>query len=153
MLFVENSGSATGDGVRIDRNAAIPYSREALRHDLARIREAWEDCRASRERDAIYDYLEAVYGLVAWWRADRKANGRARRALLLSHMPLMPRENAFAAVIRCTADCRKVDKRTRSKWSRAMRYAAKHKPLARSLRWFIKKNGGINRCAARFARH
>jgi hypothetical protein len=34
------------------------------------------------------------------------------------------REDAFAAIIRRTADPAKADKRTRSKWSRVMRCAA-----------------------------
>jgi hypothetical protein len=55
-------------------------------------------------------------------------------------------------VILCTADHDKVDDRTRSKWSRALRYAAEYNDLDESLRDFIQRKGGINRCAARFAR-
>ena len=44
---------------------AVPYSREAIRQDLDRLRGAWEDAQASRDRNAIYGYLTAVYGLVA----------------------------------------------------------------------------------------
>ncbi len=44
---------------------AVPYSSEALRQDLQRVRDAWADCQASRDRNAIYGYLTAVYGLVA----------------------------------------------------------------------------------------
>jgi hypothetical protein len=58
----------------------------------------------------------------------------------------------FAAVILYTADRDQVDDRTRSKWSRALRYAAEHKDLNEPLRDFIKRNGGINSCASRFAR-
>jgi hypothetical protein len=49
---------------------AIPYTSEALRQDLQRVRDAWADCQASRDRNAIYGYLSAVYGLVAWWTAE-----------------------------------------------------------------------------------
>jgi hypothetical protein len=55
-------------------------------------------------------------------------------------------------VIFCTADPKKVDHRTRSKWSRVLRYAAEYKNLEESLATFIKRKGGINKCAARFAR-
>jgi hypothetical protein len=42
------------------------------------------------------------------------------------------------------------DKRTRSKWSRVMRYAAVYKPdAAEALDEFIRRKGGINACAAR----
>jgi len=40
----------------------------------------------------------------------------------------------------------------RSKWSRALRFAAEYKDLDEQLRNFIKRKGGINKCAARFAR-
>ena len=59
----------------------------------------------------------------------------------------------FAAVIYCTADTEKVDYRMRSKWSRVLRYAAEFKDLDEPLGDFIKRKGGINGCASRFARH
>ena len=64
----------------------------------------------------------------------------------------MPARNSFAAIIRCTADPAKADKRTRSKWSRALRYAVAHKPDSEAFDQFIKRKGGINACAARFSR-
>jgi hypothetical protein len=62
------------------------------------------------------------------------------------------REDPSAAVIRCTADPANVDKRTWSKWSRVMRYAALYKPDSEPLDQFIRRKGGINECAARFTR-
>jgi hypothetical protein len=113
---------------------AIPYSSAALRQDLERLRGIWDDCQASRDRNAIYE-------------ADR-----ARRALRMQRLKVSDREEPFAAVIRCTADPAKADKRTRSKWSRVMRYAAAHKPSDEPLGRFIRRKGGINACAARFSR-
>jgi hypothetical protein len=55
-----------------------------------------------------------------------------------------------AAVIPCTADPAKADKRTQSKWSRALRYAAAYKPDSEPLDQFIGRKGGINACAARW---
>jgi hypothetical protein len=59
---------------------------------------------------------------------------------------------ATAAVIRCTADLARADKRTRGKWSRVMRYAAVYKPVSEPLAQFIQRKGGINACTARFTR-
>jgi hypothetical protein len=131
---------------------AIPYSSAALRQDLERVRGVWDDCQASRDRNAIYGYLTAVYGLVAWWTAEGRVIDRARWALRLQRLKISDREGPFAAVIRCTADPAKADKRTRSKWSRALRYAAAYKPDREPLGQFIKRKGGINACAARFSR-
>jgi hypothetical protein len=124
----------------------------AKRHSQDRLRGAWDDCQASRDRNAIYGYLTAVYELVAWWTAEGREIDRARRALRLQRLKVSEREDPFAAVIRCTADPGKADKRTRSKWSRVMRYATAYKPNAEALDRFIRRKGGINACAARFSR-
>jgi hypothetical protein len=131
----------------------VPYTTRALRQDLLRLRNAWEESQASRERDAIYSYLTAVFDLVAWWAAEKRALERAHKALRLRHINPFENEEPFAVVIRCTADREKVDKRTRSKWSRALRYALVQKTPSESLVQFIKRKGGINRCAERFRAH
>jgi hypothetical protein len=53
-------------------------------------------------------------------------------------------------VIYCTAP--DVDKNSRSKWARALRYAAAAKPDDESIKSFFKRKGGINACASRYAR-
>jgi hypothetical protein len=131
----------------------VPYSREALRQDLLRVRNAWEQCQASRDRNAIYRYLSAVFDLVMWWKAEDRAISRARWALQLHGLDLPTTDEPFAAIIRCTADSAKVDKRTRSKWSRVLRYAMEYKSPSEPLDKFVKRKGGINSCAAKFARH
>jgi hypothetical protein len=102
-------------------NEAIPYSSAALRQDLERVRGALEDAQSSRDRNAIYGYLTAVYDLVAWWTAQGRETDRARRALRLQRLDASEREDPFATIIRCTSDLAKADKRTRSKWSRVLR--------------------------------
>lgn len=129
----------------------IPYSAAALRQDLLRVRIAWEDCQTSRDRNAIYGYLSAVFDLLMWWKAEDRAVSRASWALRLNRKDLT-NDEPFAAVILCTSDPRKVDKRTRSKWSRLLRYAADYKPPGEPLDLFVKRKGGINACATRFAR-
>jgi hypothetical protein len=131
----------------------IPYTDQALKQDLLRVRNAWEDAQGSRDRDAIYGYLTAVFELVAWWMAENRAVERAQKALRLRHIIPFDQEEPFAAVIRCTTDPAKVDKRTRSKWSRALRYALEHKLISEPLDQFMRRKGGINKCAAKFAGH
>jgi hypothetical protein len=130
----------------------IPYTDEALKQDLMRVRNAWNESQARRDRDAIYTYFTAVFDLVAWWAAEKRALERAQKALRLRHIIPFDQEEPFAAIIRCTADPAKVDKRTRSKWSRALRYTLAYKLTSEPLDQFIKRKGGINECAARLAR-
>src|SRR5262250_1421560 len=129
----------------------VPYITQALRQDLLRVRTAWDDCQSNRDRDAIYTYLTAVFGLVAWWVADNCAVERARKALRLSALRPFDHEEPFAVIIRGTSDPAKVDKRTRSKWSRVLRYALQYKDHSEPLDQFIKRKGGINRCGERFS--
>ena len=137
---------------RIFPKEAIPYSSAALRQDLERLRSIWQDVQVSRERNAIYGYLTAVYALVSWWATEGREIDRSRRALLTQLLKVYEREDPFAAVIRCTVDPTKANKRTRSKWSQVMRYAAAYKPDSEPLDRFVKRKGGINACAARFSR-
>jgi hypothetical protein len=129
----------------------VPYTTQALRQDLLRVRHAWEESQSSRDRNAIYGYLTAVFDLVMWWAAEDRAISRARWALQLQRLDL-PTDEPFAALIMCTAEPGKVDKRTRSKWSRVLRYAAEYKTNAEPLAAFIQRKGGINACAGRFTR-
>jgi hypothetical protein len=130
----------------------IAYSREALQQDLARVRNAWDECQAKRERNAIYGYLSAVFDLVMWWTAENCAVERAHQALRLRHISPSDYDEPFVAIIRCTADPEKVDRRTRSKWSRVLRYVAEHKTNAEPLDEFMQRKGGINSCAGQPSR-
>jgi hypothetical protein len=116
-MNVEGCNSSRCFAAQPDRSVEnrVPYSREALRQDLLRVRNAWEERQASRDRNAIYRYLSAVFDLVMWWAAEGRAVSRGRWALKLQHLDLPTTDEPFAMVILCTADRKKVDKRTRSK--------------------------------------
>jgi hypothetical protein len=130
----------------------ILFSCEALQATLLRLQNEWATVQASRDRDAIYRYLAAVFEVVEWWAKEGKAVKHAHRALHLRGRKSLREPEPFAAIILCTSDPGKADHRTQSKWSRVLRYAAEFKDLDEPLRNFIKRKGGINACAARFAR-
>jgi hypothetical protein len=131
----------------------VAYTTAALKRDLIRVQIAWESCQSDRSRDAIYRFLGAVFSLVAWWEADKRSRERARKALRLQRLGTFEHEDPFAAIIRCTTDPAKVDKLTRSKWSRVMRYALEYKSDTELLDAFIKRKGGLNKSASRFAHY
>ncbi len=131
----------------------IGFSTEALKANLSRLEDEWENYQNTRDRDGIYGYLAAVFEVVEWWKHDHKAIEYARRALSVQRRQTVPNiVDPFAAVIYCTADPEKVDYRMRSKWSRVLRYAALYKDLDEPLKDFIKRKGGINKCAIRYTR-
>ena len=134
-------------------SANIAFSTDALKANLSRLEDEWETYQATRDRDGIYRYLSPLFELVTWWAQERKSVEYARRALWLrGHGTLVKEPEPFAAVIYCTADPEKVDYRMRSKWSRVLRYAAEFKDLDEPLADFIKRRGGINKCAIRYTR-
>jgi hypothetical protein len=138
----------------LDHPAAdIDFSTDALKANLQRLEREWETYQSTRGRDGIYGYLTAVFELVTVWAHEGTAVDYARWALWLrGHRSAVVSPEPFAAVIFCTADRKKADHRTRSKWSRVLRYAAEYKDLDEPLAAFIRRKGGINKCAARFTR-
>jgi hypothetical protein len=75
----------------------IPFSTEALQANLFRLQNEWEAVQASRNRDAIYRYLAAVFEVVEWWDEEGKAVKRARRALHLRGYLSVREPEPFAA--------------------------------------------------------
>jgi hypothetical protein len=134
------------------RDPAIPFSTEAMKANLLRLQNEWETAQARRDRNAIYRYLSVVFETVTSWAKEGRAINRAHRALHVRGHKSLREPEPFAAVTFCTADPDMVDCRTRSKWSRVLRYAAEYKDLDEPLGDFMRRKGGINECAARFAR-
>jgi hypothetical protein len=131
----------------------VAFTDQALKVNLERLEREWEEFQSSRDRDAVYRYLTAVFELVSWWQRYDIAEMYARRAMCLkAGRPVDHVPEPFAAIIVCTADSKKVDYRMRSKWSRALRYAVEFKSQKEVLASFMKRKGGINRCALGFAR-
>ena len=120
--------------------------------ELAKARTAWTEYQSSRKRDAVYGYLNAVSEIVVRWKEQRRAKACSHQALIATkNSGTIKIDEPFDVVIFCTSDSRKVDAKTRSKWSRALRYAERFKPDNQGLTQFIKSKGGINKCAAQWS--
>jgi hypothetical protein len=120
--------------------------------ELAMVRSAWIGYQSTRERDAVYKYLTAVFETVSRWKKQNRAKTKTNQALAAPNSTKAIRTNEpFAVVIWCTSDPHRVDAKTRSKWSRALRYAERFKPDNQGLTQFIKSKGGVNACAAQWS--
>jgi hypothetical protein len=116
--------------------------------ELAEAHAAWRAYQSTRRRDAVYGYFGAVFEIVRRWKKQLCAKVKSRQALRAAgHRITIRKHEPFAVVILCTSDFRIVDAKTRSKWSRALRYAERFKPDNQSLGQFIKGRGSINECA------
>jgi hypothetical protein len=132
------------------RRIGGPHS-SAVGDDLAQARIAWKEYQSTRKRDAIYDYLQVVFRIVRRWRKEHRAKASSHQALRTTGRANSVRNaEPFAVVNFCSSDRNKVDAKTRSKWSRALRFCERFKPDIQSLGQFIKSQGGINECAARW---
>jgi hypothetical protein len=147
MLFSRSNTNRQGQ-----RLSAIPYSSDALRWDIFRVREAWRESRRQHDRFSIFGYLAAVYDLVTVWKKENQAVERATRALRLKRRAYGNTIEPFAAVISCTSPRKAVDGKARSKWAHALMFAAKHKSPSEPLEDFIRRQGAINSCTAELSR-
>jgi hypothetical protein len=128
-------------------------SQKSIRQRLGDVCNAWDLFQENRARDAIYRYLGAVFWTVKDWGGQRRTRKLVRRAFKFAGvLPVDMNADPFAVVIRCTCEDA-VDHKTVSKWSRALRFAAKRKTPGLRLKSFMKSKGGINRCASLWAEH
>ena len=135
--------------LRHEASRETPKAR--LRRRLEKIRDAWDDFQASRARDAVYGYLEAVFAIVEHYKVRRRTKKLLRHAFKFADQPLHKNANPFTAVIRCTCGGA-ADNKTVSKWARALRYVARCKKPATPLKAFMKGAGGVNACADQYAK-
>lgn len=112
---------------------------------LLQVSAVWEDFQETRARDAVYDYLRAVFSIVQHYRWKGRTKKLIRRAFEFAELQLDKNADPFAVIIRCTCE-EKLDRKTISKWSRALRYVAQVKRRT-PLETFMKNRGGINACA------
>jgi hypothetical protein len=68
----------------------IEFSNDALKANLARLRDEWETYQNTRDRDGIYGYLAGVFEVVEWWAHERKTLEYARRALSVQRRQPVP---------------------------------------------------------------
>ncbi len=120
----------------------------AVQSDLTKARIAWVRYQSTRQRDAVYGYLSVVFDVVQHWKKLGRVKACLHEALSITKCrDKMRSREPFGVVIFCTSDTRVMDGKTRSKWSRALRYACEFKPDGQGLAPFIRSKGGINECA------
>jgi hypothetical protein len=137
---------------RCQNRRQLPYSGDALRWDLIRLRDVWRESRRQHDRFSIFKYLAAVYDLVSVWKKENKDIERAKRALRLKNRAYGNTIEPFAAIISCTSSRKAVNGKARSKWAHVLMFAAKYKSPGEPLEEFIRRHGGINSCTAELSR-
>jgi hypothetical protein len=135
---------------RSTRKMSDEQPKARVRRWLENVQIAWDGFQASRARDAVYDYLQAVFAIVMHFKVRRRTKRLLRHAFEFADKPFDENADPFSAVICCTCGGAAADKMI-SKWARALRYAARRKGPGTRLQAFMKQAGGVNECAAGYA--
>ena len=130
----------------------LSLKKSRLSTELEALRAISKRTFSSGNRMAVNTFLGAIFDQVFLWEAEDRLEEGLYRLLDALKVPVpLKIGEAFSVVIYCTAP--HVDQKSRSKWARALRYAAANKPDDEPIKKFIKRNGGINACASRYAQY
>lgn len=124
-------------------------SAAVLTIEMEKLRFIWDQTQRTRYRYAIYEFLEAAYAAVIRYRRVGKGERLLKTLQKLDPMSARMRD-PYTAIIH-SGTSHSLDSRTRSKWSRLLRYAESKKVSSHQLEEFIRRAGGLNK-ACRMAR-
>jgi hypothetical protein len=119
-----------------------------LRQTIDDLRSLERKCFASRSRFAFYDYLAAVFELYVQLRRTKQTKRTARLIGKLFGFHNQRRKHPIRVIIDATSSA---DNKTKSRWTRALRYAWYKRKTWRDLKTFLRENGGPAGCAEQFA--
>jgi len=105
-------------------------------------------CFAARSRFAFYDYLVAVFELYVQLRRTKQAKKAATLIAKLFELQTQKRSHLIRVIIDATSTA---DNKTKSRWTRALRYAWRGRTTWTDLTAFLHENGGPAGCAKQFA--
>jgi hypothetical protein len=123
-------------------------SDQRLRKTIDGLRRLERKCFASRSRFAFYEYLAAVFELYVQLRRRNQAKPSARRIAKLHGLRNQHRTHCIRVIIDATST---TDLKTRSRWTRALKYAWRERKTWKDFVSFLRENGGPAGCAEQFA--
>jgi hypothetical protein len=124
----------------------------SLRVAMAKIFAAWDKFLRTKSRDSIYPYLKAVYAVVRRAKKERRTGKLLRYVTRKAGLHYDRDVDPFATIIR-SSSAHQLDAKMISKLARALRYAAFRKWPPGVLKSSIKRLGGINAAADRYAKN
>jgi hypothetical protein len=130
-----------------DRKFPLMSDRQ-LRKVITELIKLEQKCFAARSRFAFYDYLAALFELYFQLRRRNQAKPWARRIAELFGLSKQNRTHPIRTIIDATSTA---DNKTRSRWSRALRYAWRERTTWEEFASFLRENGGPAGCARQLA--
>jgi hypothetical protein len=114
---------------------------------LEKIKKIWDQCVKQRSRFAFYDYLGAVYTFYAELKRCKCAKAVARD--IHHHLDRHAKFRKYPIRVILDATCN-ADPKTKSRWTRTLRYAWLKRDYWSDLDKFFRKNGGPAGCAQKY---
>jgi hypothetical protein len=119
-----------------------------LRGAIDGLRNLERRCFSSRERFAFYVYLAAVLRLYRRLRRSNHAKNVGQNIISLLGLRQRKGRHLIRMIIDATS---RADNKTKSRWTRALRYAWHERREWKHLETFLQEHGCPAGCAARFA--
>lgn len=133
---------------RLQATAMKMTSDRELKNDIAILKELGERCSRRRQRFAFYGYLAGVYKLYERLRRNNEANRDAQRIRSLFDLPTNRYTHPVRTILDATSS---TDEKTKSRWTRALRFAWHERRRWKNFEKFLRQNGGPAGCADQFA--
>jgi hypothetical protein len=124
------------------------YKDWELQQVVRRLRQIEGRWFQSRRRYEFYGYLLAVYRLYRRLRRRRAAQQAAARIAALFGLKIRKGTHALRVIIDATS---RADKKTKSRWTQALRYAWQQRHTWTDFADFFRDHGGAAGCAREFA--
>lgn len=123
-------------------------SNRQLKQTISGLKSLERKCFGSRHRFAFYEYLTAIFEFYRRLRRKNEAKRSARRIAHLCGLRKRRRTHSIRVIIDATSAA---DEKTKSRWSRALRYAWYGRKWWKDLNELFRSNGGPAGCAKEFA--
>ncbi len=104
----------------------------------------------SRKRDAVYVLLGQIYAVAHKWMKSDQRKVLRDAVIALEEIRVDPRAKRSLSRFLIEVGCRDTDTKLRSRYANALKYASSKKCPVGELTTFLKKSGGIEKCANRY---
>jgi hypothetical protein len=121
---------------------------QVLRKRIFDLKNLEAECFTSRNRFWSYRYLAALYQLYSDLRRANETQELTRRIAKLFNLDSRQHADPIRLIIDASSQA---DNKTKSRWTRALRFAWRQRRRWSDLETFLGRNGGPAGCASQFA--
>jgi hypothetical protein len=137
-----------GEGANMNQTEFLEGGENDLAAAVVLLRKRERSWHKSGRKKELYRFLNTVFCFYAAWRNADIAKSAAERVVLITGGKLRPGCHPIRVLIDAVS---RADRRTKSRWVRALRYAWCERRNWTNLKQCLRANGGIAGCADKWA--